>query len=114
MLTLLLVYINIVLEEHICLSGATHLIYYICVLGSNFSKKIENHVVGTDLDIRFGLVADDTSAASDAHDVVHDYNNITINKVIIYICFMCYCLGVLAHLVKCRYFKVRIAIEWLL
>ncbi|KAL3339348.1 hypothetical protein AABB24_028125 [Solanum stoloniferum] len=48
--------------------------------GSNFSKKIENHVVSTDLDIRFGLVADATSAASDAHDVVHDYNNITINK----------------------------------
>ncbi|XP_060184395.1 uncharacterized protein LOC132614054 isoform X2 [Lycium barbarum] len=48
--------------------------------GSNFSKKIENDVVGTDLDIRFGLVADDTSAASDAHGVVHDYNTITINK----------------------------------
>ncbi|XP_059308395.1 uncharacterized protein LOC132059700 isoform X2 [Lycium ferocissimum] len=48
--------------------------------GSNFSKKIENDVVGTDLDIRFGLVADDTSAASDTHGVVHDYNTITINK----------------------------------
>ncbi|KAK4370963.1 hypothetical protein RND71_010438 [Anisodus tanguticus] len=48
--------------------------------GSNFSKKIENHVVGTDLDIRFGLVADDTPASSEAHDVVHDYNTITINK----------------------------------
>ncbi|XP_049392064.1 uncharacterized protein LOC125856539 isoform X2 [Solanum stenotomum] len=48
--------------------------------GSNFSKKIENHVVSTDLDIRFGLVADATSAASDAHDVVHDYNTISINK----------------------------------
>ncbi|KAM3344532.1 CTD small phosphatase-like protein 2 isoform X1 [Capsicum galapagoense] len=48
--------------------------------GSNFSKKIENHVVGTDLGIRFGLVADDTSGSSDTHDVVHDCNTITINK----------------------------------
>ncbi|XP_004237561.1 uncharacterized protein [Solanum lycopersicum] len=48
--------------------------------GSNFSKKIEKHVVSTDLDIRFGLVADATSAASGAHDVVHDYNTITIDK----------------------------------
>lgn len=49
-------------------------------IGSNFSKKIEKHVVSTDLDIRFGLVADATSAASGAHDVVHDYNTITIDK----------------------------------
>ncbi|XP_027772575.1 CTD small phosphatase-like protein 2 isoform X3 [Solanum pennellii] len=34
----------------------------------------------SDLDIRFGLVADATSAASGAHDVVHDYNTITIDK----------------------------------
>lgn len=61
-------------------------------IGSNFSKKIEKHVVSTDLDIRFGLVADATSAASGAHDVVHDYNTITIDKVMICICFMWYCL----------------------
>ncbi|XP_019264710.1 PREDICTED: CTD small phosphatase-like protein 2 isoform X4 [Nicotiana attenuata] len=48
--------------------------------GSNFLKKIENYVAATDLDVRFGLVSDDTSAASDAHDVVHEYNTITINK----------------------------------
>ncbi|XP_016463560.2 uncharacterized protein LOC107786572 isoform X2 [Nicotiana tabacum] len=48
--------------------------------GSNFLKKIENYVAATDLDVRFGLVSDDTSAASDAHDAVHEYNTITINK----------------------------------
>lgn len=107
LLTLLLVYIRIVLEKHICLSKETHLSFTIYVIiGSNFSKKIEDHVVGTALDIRFGLVADDTSAASDAH-AVHDYNTININKVIIYICFMWYCLGVSAHLLKCRYVSVN-------
>ncbi|CAN4114266.1 unnamed protein product [Withania somnifera] len=48
--------------------------------GSNFSKKIETHVVGTDLDLRFGFVADHTSASLDAHDVIHDCNSIIINK----------------------------------
>ncbi|XP_070055897.1 uncharacterized protein [Nicotiana tomentosiformis] len=48
--------------------------------GGNFLKKIENYVAATDLDVSFGLVSDDTSAASDAHDVVHEYNTITINK----------------------------------
>lgn len=70
---------------------ATYLTFTIIgCLGGNFLKKIENYVAATDLDVSFGLVSDDTSAASDAHDVVHEYNTITINKVTIYICFMWY------------------------
>lgn len=65
-------------RAHLLICGNSPLIFVF--IGNNFSKKIENHVVGTDLDLRFGFVADDTSAASDAHDVVHDCNTITINK----------------------------------
>lgn len=72
-------------RAHLFICGNSPLTIFVFI-GSNFSKKIENHVVGTDLGIRFGLVADDTSGSSDTHDVVHDCNTITINKVII--CFM--------------------------
>ncbi|XP_019264711.1 PREDICTED: CTD small phosphatase-like protein 2 isoform X5 [Nicotiana attenuata] len=50
------------------------------------AKQVKELITSTvrkqksDLDVRFGLVSDDTSAASDAHDVVHEYNTITINK----------------------------------
>ncbi|XP_075082766.1 uncharacterized protein LOC107819233 isoform X4 [Nicotiana tabacum] len=50
------------------------------------AKQVKELITSTarkqksDLDVSFGLVSDDTSAASDAHDVVHEYNTITINK----------------------------------